>query len=172
RGRGFFTLRANEMIGPTLSLRSRYTATAACTPCCSELGCQSQVGCRPDGRSFKISSASWPRSKAPPVPQTLRRGTGQSLEESLITRRSWTRSRNLPPKRMQLLRGYFEPSEQEREEGRKLPTAAHRAIAQLIAKGYVQVVVTTNFDQLLEQALVDVGIHPMVTSTPYPANGA
>ena len=77
-----------------------------------------------------------------------------------------------PAERMQLLRGYFEPSEQEREEGRKLPTAAHRAIAQLIAKGYVQVVVTTNFDQLLEQALVDVGIHPMVTSTPDPAKGA
>src|ERR1022692_4844100 len=135
--------------GSGCQIRTDSEISRSCT-----MPCQSQVGCRPDGRSFKISSASWPRSKAPAVPETLRRGTGQSLEESLITRRSWTRSRNLPPKRMQLLRGYFEPSEQEREEGRKLPTAAHRAIAQLIAKGYVQVVVTTNFDQLLEQALV------------------
>jgi hypothetical protein len=32
---------------------------------------------------------------------------------------------------MQLLRSYFEPTEEEREEGRKLPTAAHRSIAEL-----------------------------------------
>src|ERR1022692_280465 len=162
------------MIGPTLSLAISVHSNRGVYALLLGTGLSKSSGV-PTGWEivqFKISSASWLRSKAPAVPQTLRRGTGQSLEESLITRRSWTRSRNLPPKRMQLLRGYFEPSEQEREEGRKLPTAAHRAIAQLIAKGYVQVVVTTNFDQLLEQALVDVGIHPMVTSTPDPAKGA
>ena len=77
-----------------------------------------------------------------------------------------------PSERMQLLRGYFEPSEQEREEGRKLPTAAHRSIAELISKGYARVVVTTNFDRLLEQALVDVGIQPMVVSSGDSALGA
>jgi hypothetical protein len=35
---------------------------------------------------------------------------------------------------MQLLRGYFEPSEEEREEGRKLPTAANRSIASLFQR--------------------------------------
>src|SRR5690349_10419951 len=43
--------------------------------------------------------------------------------------------------RMQLLRGYFEPTDQERQEGRKLPTPAHRAIADLVAKGYMRVLV-------------------------------
>ena len=32
-----------------------------------------------------------------------------------------------PAERVRLLRGYFEPTEQERAEGRKLPSAAHRA---------------------------------------------
>ena len=37
-----------------------------------------------------------------------------------------------PAERQQLLRGYWEPTEQEREEGAKLPTIAHRAIASLV----------------------------------------
>lgn len=37
-----------------------------------------------------------------------------------------------PAERQQLLRPYWEPSEQEREEGAKLPTKAHRAIADLV----------------------------------------
>jgi hypothetical protein len=77
-----------------------------------------------------------------------------------------------PAERMQLLRGYFEPTDQEREEGRKLPTPAHRAIADLVAKGYVRVLITTNFDRLLELALADVGIQPFVISTPDAAKGA
>lgn len=60
------------------------------------------------------------------------------------------------------LRPYFEPTEQEREEGRKLPTAAHEAIAELVAKGYIRVIVTTNFDRLMEQALGEFGITPNV----------
>src|ERR1017187_2758950 len=160
------------MIGPTISSRSRYTATAACTLCCSELGCQSQVGCRPDGEIVQDLICKLAALK----------GAGSSADAETWYRTVFGREPDYseildeiaksPAERMQLLRSYFEPSEQEREEGRKLPTAAHRAIAQLIAKGYVQVVVTTNFDQLLEQALVDVGIHPMVTSTPDPAKGA
>jgi hypothetical protein len=63
-----------------------------------------------------------------------------------------------PAERMQVLRGYFEPTEEERQEGRKMPTSAHRAIAELVAKGYVRVTITTNFDRLLESALADVGI--------------
>jgi hypothetical protein len=48
--------------------------------------------------------------------------------------------------RRALLQGYFEPNEQEREEGLMQPTAAHRFIARLCAAGYVRVVLTTNFD--------------------------
>ena len=36
-----------------------------------------------------------------------------------------------PGERQQLLREYWEPKDQEREEGEKQPTAAHRAIAAL-----------------------------------------
>src|ERR1035437_643988 len=74
--------------------------------------------------------------------------------------------------RMQLLRSFFEPTDEERQEGRKLPTPAHRAIAELVAKGYFRVLITTNFDRLLESALADVGMQPFVISTPDAAKGA
>lgn len=67
--------------------------------------------------------------------------------------------------RQQLLRPYFEPSEQEREENAKQPTAAHKAIAWLVAQGFVKVIITTNFDRLLEKALEDVGVEPVVLSS-------
>lgn len=38
------------------------------------------------------------------------------------------------------------------------PTAAHRAIARLVKAGHIRVVVTTNFDELLETALRDEGV--------------
>ena len=67
--------------------------------------------------------------------------------------------------RQQLLRPYFEPSEQEREENAKQPTAAHKAIARLVAQGFVKVIITTNFDRLLEKALEEVDIEPSVLSS-------
>lgn len=36
-----------------------------------------------------------------------------------------------PPARRMLLAGFFEPSQEDREEGRKVPGAAHRAVAAL-----------------------------------------
>lgn len=77
-----------------------------------------------------------------------------------------------PAERQQLLRSYWEPTEQEREEGAKVPTKAHRAIADLVKLGYVRVILTTNFDRLLEIALQDVGIQPTVLSTPDHIDGA
>jgi hypothetical protein len=74
--------------------------------------------------------------------------------------------------RGQLLRSYFEPSEQDREEGRKVPTRAHRAIARLVSGADVRVIVTTNFDRLLEQALETEGIVPAVISSPDAALGS
>lgn len=76
------------------------------------------------------------------------------------------------PERRQLLRGYFEPTEDEKEQGFKQPTNAHRKIAELIAKGYIHIVLTTNFDRLLEQALKEIGIEPTVIATADQAKGA
>ncbi|MFZ6748945.1 SIR2 family protein [Undibacterium sp. Ren11W] len=70
-----------------------------------------------------------------------------------------------PAERHQLVRSYIEPSEDERSEGDKQPTAAHRAIATLVKDSFVRVILTTNFDKLTEIALQDVGIVPTVLST-------
>ncbi len=77
-----------------------------------------------------------------------------------------------PAERNQLLRGYFEPNQEEQEQGLKTPTEAHKAIAELVAGGYIRVIVTTNFDRLLEKALEAVGITPTVISTPDAVEGA
>jgi len=74
--------------------------------------------------------------------------------------------------RSQLLRSYFEPNEEERESGVKLPTDAHKAIAQLVSNGLIRIIITTNFDRLLEQALEEAGITPTVIATPDAAEGA
>lgn len=67
-----------------------------------------------------------------------------------------------PSERINLLRPYFESNEKEREEGLKQPSQAHKSIAQLIKSGYIKVVITTNFDRLLETALQEEGIEPVV----------
>lgn len=76
-----------------------------------------------------------------------------------------------PAERQQLLRPYFETNEQEREADKKQPTAAHHAIAQLAAQGFIRVVITTNFDRLLETALAEVGVVPTVLSSPDQVKG-
>ena len=76
-----------------------------------------------------------------------------------------------PSERQQLLRGYFEPNETEREQGLKMPTPAHKAIAELVGNGYIRVILTTNFDRLLEQALESVGVIPTIVSTPDAVKG-
>jgi hypothetical protein len=78
----------------------------------------------------------------------------------------------LSSERSQLLRTYFEPNNDQREQGLKVPTAAHKAIAGLVLQGYVRVIITTNFDRLLEQALQGAGFTPTVISTPDSVEGA
>jgi hypothetical protein len=78
----------------------------------------------------------------------------------------------LPAERNLLLRQYFEPNAEERERGAKVPTQAHRAIARLVAGGYIRLIVTTNFDALTERALDDIGISFTVISTPDQLLGA
>lgn len=71
-----------------------------------------------------------------------------------------------PSERRSILAGYIEPTEADRAKGKKVPTPAHRAIAAMVARGYFRVVITTNFDRLLEQALNDVGVEANVVSAP------
>jgi hypothetical protein len=74
--------------------------------------------------------------------------------------------------RRSILHSYIEPNEEDREEGRKLPTKAHQAIASLVRDGYVKVVVTTNFDRLLENALREAGVEPTVVASVDALKGA
>lgn len=74
--------------------------------------------------------------------------------------------------RRALLHRYFEPTEQERDEGKKVPTDAHRAVARLCAEGHVRVILTTNFDRLLERALEAESVSPVVIDTPDAVDGA
>lgn len=76
-----------------------------------------------------------------------------------------------PAERRELLRAFFEPTAEERTEGLKSPTRAHRAIARMVSTGHFRVILTTNFDQLIETALRDEGIVPAVVSTPDGAQG-
>lgn len=65
--------------------------------------------------------------------------------------------------RRDLLHAYFEPvDDAEREAGIKRPTTAHRAIAELVSSGRIRLILTTNFDHLLETALAEVGVPPQV----------
>ncbi|GAB4022715.1 hypothetical protein GCM10028808_71040 [Spirosoma migulaei] len=73
---------------------------------------------------------------------------------------------NTPEERINLLKPYIEPTEEERGSGLKVPTVAHKQIAELVQLGYVRVIVTTNFDRLMENALKNIGIEPAVISNP------
>ena len=71
-----------------------------------------------------------------------------------------------PDERRAILNSYIEPTADDRANARKLPTPAHFAVADLVAAGFIRVIITTNFDRLLENALRDRGVEPtVVTST-------
>lgn len=70
-----------------------------------------------------------------------------------------------PDERRAILHRYIEPDERDREEDRKIPTKAHHAIAHLVRAGYVRVIVTTNFDRLMENALREQGVEPTVVAS-------
>jgi len=80
---------------------------------------------------------------------------------------------NTPAEGARLLRQYFEPDQHDLEEGlNKVPTQAHRSIAKLVKYGYVRMILTTNFDRLLEKAIEGEGITPVVISTDDSMEGA
>ena len=69
--------------------------------------------------------------------------------------------------RRDLLHRYFEPaSDEERSRGIKMPTIAHHAIADLVRDGRVRLILTTNFDRLIEDALTEAGVPPQVIARP------
>ncbi len=78
----------------------------------------------------------------------------------------------LPDERRSILHGYIEPSDEDRREGRKIPTQAHYAIANLVQAGFIRVIVTTNFDRLLENALREKGVEPTIVASVDALNGA
>lgn len=69
-----------------------------------------------------------------------------------------------PTERVQLMKSFFEPTDEEKEIGWKTPTKAHLAIAKCAKKGYIRVILTTNFDRLLEKAFELEGVTPQVIS--------
>lgn len=78
----------------------------------------------------------------------------------------------VPEERQAVIHSYIEPTQEEFAEGKKTPTKAHRMIAQLIRSGHVKVVITTNFDRLLENALREVGVEPTVVASVDQLRGA
>lgn len=78
----------------------------------------------------------------------------------------------LPAERRAILHSYIEPTDEDREAGRKSPTRAHYAIADLVASGHIRVIITTNFDRLMETALRERGIEPTVVSSVDALRGA
>jgi hypothetical protein len=70
-----------------------------------------------------------------------------------------------PAERNAVLRGYFSATPEERDHNIKVSQEAHRAIAELVAGGYIRIIVTTNFDTLIEDALVQAGVDANIIST-------
>jgi hypothetical protein len=77
-----------------------------------------------------------------------------------------------PDERRSILHSYIEPTPEELEAGKKVPTKAHRAIASLVQTGYIKVILTTNFDRLIENALREVGVEPTVIGSDDALKGA
>ncbi len=71
-----------------------------------------------------------------------------------------------------ILQSYIEPTDEEREEGLKVPTPAHHAVADLVRDGHVRVIVTTNFDRLTENALRERDVEPTIVSSADALKGA
>ena len=96
----------------------------------------------------------------------------QRFDEALDYSKLIDRLTTTSAERMKLLQPYFEPTEEEREQSLKVPTSTHRAIATLAKHGYVRMILTTNFDRLIETALEEAGIVPDVISSDDDLRGA
>ncbi len=77
-----------------------------------------------------------------------------------------------PMERRAILHRYIVATPEDLQQGRRTPTKAHRAIAQLVADGYIRIIITTNFDRLIESALRDAGVEPTVIASENDLKGA
>jgi hypothetical protein len=77
-----------------------------------------------------------------------------------------------PDERRSILHSYIEPTADDIREGRKIPTKAHHAIAWLVREGFIRVIITTNFDRLLENALREAGVEPTIIRSDDDLRGA
>ncbi len=71
--------------------------------------------------------------------------------------------------RQSLLRDYFDPP--PKRGGPIRPTLGHQALAKICAAGRIRVILTTNFDRLIEHALDQVGLTPQVVASPSAISG-
>jgi hypothetical protein len=67
-----------------------------------------------------------------------------------------------PAERRSIIHSYIDARE---DDETRHPTKAHHAVAKLVALGAVRVILTTNFDRLLESALQHVGVEPTVIAS-------
>jgi hypothetical protein len=77
-----------------------------------------------------------------------------------------------PDERRSVLHSYIEPNADDIAAGRKTPTRAHLAIARMVAADHVRVIITTNFDRLIENALRENGVEPTVITSDDALKGA
>ena len=128
--------------------------------------CRPRQAYRPGARSSPISSPRsqpWKELSSATIPSRWYRGRfGEEPDYSTLLEELATS----PTQRSELLRGYFEPTDEQRRQGLRVPGASHHALAQLAARGYITVFLTTNFDRLLEHALERAGVEPTTLSTP------
>jgi len=92
----------------------------------------------------------------------LKDGTGVEVPDNVGYDQLLHELGKTPSDRNSILRSYFEPSLKELEDNEKVATPTHDAIADLIIGGYISVVLTTNFDRLLEESLLKKGKRPDV----------
>src|ERR1700730_7688072 len=78
----------------------------------------------------------------------------------------------LPDERRAILHSYIEPTVDDIREGRKIPTKAHHAIAWLVREAFIPVIITTNFDRRLENALREAGVEPTIIRSDDDLRGA
>jgi hypothetical protein len=74
--------------------------------------------------------------------------------------------------RRTFLHRYIDPTPAEAKVGKKRPTPAHHAIARLVRDEYIRILVTTNFDRLIENAIRDEGVEPTVIKSMDDLKGA
>jgi len=107
------------------------------------------------------------RAAADPEEWWQAHGDGQALGySSLLAALAPT-----PATRQGLLAAFFQPTDDDREAGNKIPSDAHHAVAELVKRGTVRVVLTTNFDRLTEQALEAAEVSPQVVARPEAVRG-